>query len=77
MDYARDKAWDFAIELKNNNQPVALTIADRDLKVAAFGQKLVTPGFILSTIIAVLRLTERRSVSKKITLLNESTHQTL
>ena len=70
MDYARDKAWAFALELQNTTQPVELIITERDKKVAAFGEKLVSPGIILSVFILILKLFEHGSIASKIKQLN-------
>lgn len=70
MDYARDKAWAFALALKDAAGSVEKVISDRDKKVAVFGEKLVSPGLILSIVILALKLFEHGSTSSKIKLLN-------
>lgn len=71
MDYARDKAWDFALKLLDAGKSTEeVTISKRDKSVARFGQKLVRPGFWLSIMVVVLKLFEKGSVASKIKKLN-------
>lgn len=72
MDYARDKAWEFALKLLAAGKSAeAETIAKRDVSVASFGKKLVNPGIMLSIAVAILKLFEKGTIAFKIEMLNE------
>lgn len=71
MDYARDRAWDFALELLDAGKSTEeATISKRDASVARFGKKLVKPGLWLSILVVILKLFEKGSVASKIKKLN-------
>lgn len=64
MEIARDAAWNVALEYHKtpaNERPSY--IATRDAKVAAFGQKIVSPGRWINFLIILFHLLERGSVS--------------
>jgi hypothetical protein len=71
MNIAREGAW------KEATQYQALTdyesrdafVRERDQKVAAFGNRLAKPGFLVSMMLAPLRIFERGSVERKIRIL--------
>lgn len=72
MQIARDAAWQVALNYAELNTDVQKEnyIALRDRSVAGFGQKLASPGVVLSSLIVGLRAFERGSVRKKIEVLN-------
>lgn len=70
MEIARDAAWEVAKTynaLSPQNRPDYLKKRDRD--VAGFSNKIVSPGFRLNVLIAIFKLFEKGSVSRKIKLL--------
>lgn len=73
LTLARDAAWKVALAFAPLDTAAAKESyrAERDQKVAAFGIKLLYPGFILSTMIYIMRLFEFGSIQKKIKKLNE------
>lgn len=76
MDIARDAAWKFATELQKGSKEgkeLPALIHDRDLKVAAFGSKLVYPGKVLSAVVWFLKLFEKGSIADQIKELNKAT----
>ncbi|MBO6516808.1 MAG: hypothetical protein JJ975_09680 [Bacteroidia bacterium] len=67
MEYARDKAWEFAVELSGKPQdqwPDVIRL--RDEKVARFGQTIGNPGWLVNAILSVVRIGEKGSVSSRI-----------
>ena len=72
MDVARDAAWQLACELAALPDQAArdAAIAAKDVRVTAFGGKLINPGFLLNVVRVVVRLTERGNVPHKISTLN-------
>jgi hypothetical protein len=73
MTIARDAAWQVALSyapLDTDTSKQAF-IADRDKNVAAFGKKILFPGFFLSVARFVFRLFEFGSIPKKIKRLDE------
>ena len=67
MKLARDGAWKFACQLSvapEDQKPQLSEIRDR--KVAAKSKIITNPGFIVSTILFLIRLMERGSVTDKI-----------
>ena len=72
MDIAREAAWNVALQyapLQTHPQQENFIIA-RDAKVAAFGKKIIRPGFLLTIFIEIFRVFERGTVKKKIEILN-------
>jgi hypothetical protein len=72
IDIARDAAWQEALKydsLQNTEERNTLIVA-RDQDVARFGSKLYHPGFVLSSLITILRFFETGSIRKKIESLN-------
>ena len=70
MEIARDAAWEVAktySALSPQNRPDYLS--KRDIEVAGFSAKMVNPGWRLNILIAIFKLFERGSVSRKIKLL--------
>ena len=68
MEYARDKAWNFALSLvgeKDNILKQRICIQDR--KVSNYAQKIIHPGFIICLFFLILRIVEKGSVKQKIT----------
>jgi hypothetical protein len=72
MDIARDAAWQVAQHYATFNTDVQKEnfITLRDREVAAFGQKLASPGVMLSSLILALRAFEQGSVKRKIEVLS-------
>ena len=70
MQQARDGAWKFATELAllNPAQQEA-AIKERDKKIAEIALKVSKPGFLISTLLLIVRIGEIGSVSKKIKML--------
>jgi hypothetical protein len=73
MSVARDAAWQVALAYAplNTTEAKESFITERDKNVAAFGNKLVNPGFLLNAARFVLRLFEFGSIPKKITMLDK------
>lgn len=73
MVVARDAAWQVALGYAplSDSAVKAEFILKRDLKVAAFGSKLLKPGTLMGILMAVFRLFETGSVREKIRRLNE------
>lgn len=74
MTIARDAAWQVALSYAMLTTDVQREnfIALRDRQVARFGQKLSSPGLLLSSLMMVLRSFERGSVRRKIDVLHGS-----
>ena len=67
MELARDGAWDFAVEVANSPKEKAATIIEsRDESVAKIGNLITNPGWIVSTLLKIIRLGEKGSVADKI-----------
>jgi hypothetical protein len=68
MGIARDASWQTAIAYAqlNTQSEKENFIAQRDAKVAVFGRKVANPGWLLQLLIAVLRIFESGTVTKKI-----------
>jgi hypothetical protein len=75
MDIARDAAWEVALQYAILTTPVQREafIRNRDERVAVFGKKVAQPGFMLNSLIGILRAFERGSVADKIGVLDEKT----
>ncbi len=71
MNIARDGAWKVASDLAviDNVKARERYINDLDGRVYNFSGKVASPGFILSFIIGVIRMTERGDVKTKISQL--------
>lgn len=72
MDIARDAAWSTAKKLAAITIPVQreVFIRTRDEQVNTFAKKIAHPGWILKSVIALIRVFERGSVKDKIKILN-------
>jgi len=67
MGIARDGAWKFAISIANGHERERDSlIKERDQKVANIANMILHPGFIAKTIIRIIRVGERGSVSQRI-----------
>ncbi|WP_159517722.1 DUF5995 family protein [Sunxiuqinia indica] len=67
MKLARDGAWKFGNKFfSTTNSDVAACLKDRDLRVAEKTSVILQPGLIASAVLAIVRLTERGTVSEKI-----------
>lgn len=67
MKLARDGAWKFACQLSAASEDLKPHLIEtRDLKVAAKSKIITNPGFVVSTILFIIRLMERGSVTGKI-----------
>lgn len=74
MEIARDGAWRFAQSLAaapNADWPEL--IAQRDAKVAKYGQLIQNPGWLISLALKLIRLGERGTVAQKIRTLDNRT----
>jgi hypothetical protein len=73
MQIARDAAWDVAVAFAPMESIAAKEtyITQRDKSVAAFGNKLLYPGFFHSTVMYILRVFEFGSIKSKITRLEK------
>lgn len=72
MKMARDGAWNFAVEYaKTPEHQQATFINTRDESVAAIGNLIINPGWLVSILFKVIRLGETGSISKKIKNLKE------
>lgn len=70
MSKARDGAWKFANEIVGlNAEDLEKEINNRDNKIANLGKMVTSPGIIVSFIFGIIRLSERRSISQRIELL--------
>lgn len=71
IDIARKKAWKVATDLAaiNDSKGRKNYIANKDNKVHKFGCKLYRPGIILSTLVRIIRLTEKGDVAQRIEIL--------
>ena len=70
MELARDGAWKFATTLANQAiSEQEKLISQRDEDVAKKAKIITNPGFIANIILAIIRIGERGSVSKKINAL--------
>ncbi|MFT5818837.1 MAG: hypothetical protein ACI8ZM_000058 [Crocinitomix sp.] len=71
MKLARDGAWKFAQEVFHSPpELLAQVIAERDAKVANNGKIIFPRNVIARLVLAIIRLSERGSVAKKIIKLN-------
>jgi hypothetical protein len=73
MQVARDAAWQVALAYAPLQSPEERSnyIVERDKKVAAFGNKVLSPGKLVNTLMYVFRLFEFGSIAKKIRRLDE------
>lgn len=73
MSIARDAAWNLALQYAPLQQKAQqkIFIQLRDARVAAFGNKIMKPGFLLSNYITLFRTLERGTIEKKIKILNK------
>lgn len=73
MTIARDAAWQVALSYAKLSTDVSREsfIAARDVKVTAFGKKILYPGFFLQTVRYIFRLCEFGSIQKKIKTLDD------
>lgn len=71
MQIARDGAWRFARELAASERTDWDTIiAQRDIKVARYGQVIQSPGWVINLALMLIRIGERGSVAEKIRTLD-------
>ena len=73
MQVARDAAWQVALAYAPLQSPEERSnyIVERDKKVAAFGNKVLSPGKLVNTLMYVFRLFEFGSIAEKIRRLDE------
>jgi hypothetical protein len=73
MKLARDGAWKFAGQYFGSSASgKEEAIVNRDMKVASKAAVVVNPGLFASTILRIIRLTERGTVAEKILKLNST-----
>ncbi len=67
MKLARDGAWKFATEVAGtNNEELESCFSRRDQRVAQKVSVIIQPGLIASSVLSLVRLTERGTVVEKI-----------
>ena len=67
MGLARDGAWKFAKSIANKpHKELESLIGKRDQKVAQKAGVITNPGIVVKTILKIIRICERGSVSKRI-----------
>lgn len=72
MEIARDAAWSSALKYNAlSGDKRDQFVIERDKSVAAFGNKIVSPGWWINVLTVIFRLFERGSISKKIRILNQ------
>ncbi len=73
LEIARDAAWQMAVELASlqTQHEKIQYLGDRDLKVSKFGRKIEHPGFILNSIIGLIRLGETGTIANKVRKLSQ------
>ncbi len=74
MELARDGAWRFAKSLaESSSADWPVIIAERDTKVAKYGQVIQNPGWLINLALMLIRLGERGTVAEKIRTLDTGT----
>ena len=72
MELARDGAWQFACNMAGaSDGTLEALIRERDQKVTAKAQLITAPGFIVSSMLKIIRLGERGGVADKIKTLRK------
>lgn len=68
MGFARDRAWDFALEYAQAGDQDSVA-KEMDKKMSFIGQLFLAPGLLKNATLLLIRIGERGSVSKKISIL--------